>query len=233
MKAFNLLILCWLGLGIGPFHGSAAGLFTPTSSFTDIPDGVFINVSGYEMLQPMHSGQLTITPVPTLLAASGTFSQYVPPNTPSEPGDGYGMLASDRAPNPVGDLTLNFSTPVAAFGVTFFHLDATTLRRWGLHLPGLIRAYDGPNASGNFLGSVQSIGWIPSALGYNFDFVAVMSDSPNIQSVVIGGSTDPKGYGVDGYAYSLTPIPEPGVGSVLGVGLLGLVGVRQFRSRAG
>ncbi len=211
--------------------GATAAL-TTTSSFTAISEAVFVNGSGYGLLQPYTSGPLTITP--SFNFGSGTFSGYTPPGVPGEPGDGNGFVASLRAPSPHGDLTLNFSTAVAAFGATFIHLDATTLRRWGLHLPGTIRAYDGPDGSGNLLGSVNSAGWFASALGYNFDFVAVMSDSQNIQSVVIGGSVEPKGFGLDGYAYSLTPVPEPMAASLLllGLGLRALTcAKRQPRTR--
>jgi hypothetical protein len=189
-----------------------------TSSFTDIPDAVYVNGSGYGLL--LTTGDLTMTS--SSLYGSGTFTQYVPPGTASDPGDGSGYLASYRAPSPVGDITIDFSRPVAGFGVTFLHLSATTLARWGMHLPGLIRAYAGPNGTGDLLGSVTSTGWFPTARGYNFDFVAVMSTAVDIQSVVIGGALEPKGFAADAYAYSLTPVPEPSGAVLLSLGLVAL-----------
>ncbi|MEK7781370.1 MAG: hypothetical protein AAB370_07710 [Verrucomicrobiota bacterium] len=220
--------LSWLGILALSVNCAVAAL-TTTSSFTAISGGVFVNGAGYSLLQPYNSGPLTITP--SFNFGSGTFSGYTPPGVPGEPGDGNGFLASFRAPSPNGDLTLDFSTPVAAFGATFIHLDATTLRRWGLHLPGTIRAYDGPNGTGNLLGSVNSSGWFASSLGYNFDFVGVMSASQNIQSVVIGGSVEPKGFGLDGYAYSLTPVPEPMTASIICLGLTSVICLKRRHRR--
>lgn len=220
MKSPFNAFLCWFS-ALALFANCADAALTTTSSFTAIPDGVFVNGSGYSLLQPYTSGPLTISPNSTF--ASGTFSGYTPPGVPDEPGDGNGFLASYRAPSPYGDLTIDFSTPVAAFGATFIHLDATTLRRWGLHLPGTIRAYDGPYGTGNLLGSVNSSGWFATPRGYNFDFVAVMSAAQNIQSVVIGGAVEPKGFGLDGYAYSFTPVPEPMPGALIYLGLTTLI----------
>jgi len=209
------------------FDCGARAATIPTSSFTDIPAAVYVNGAGYSLLQPLTFGDLTFTSSATI--GSGTFTQYVPPGTASDPGDGFGYLASYRAPLAVGDVTINFSKPVAAFGVTFFHLDATTLIRWGLHLPGLIRAYDGPNGTGNLLGSVASSGWFPTTRGYNFDFVAVMSTAVDIKSVIIGGVREPKGFGADAYAFSLTPIPEPGGLAIFSLGLVTLCSRRWAR----
>lgn len=226
----NLVVNLKLVLVVVTFNCVARAATINTSSFTDIPDAVYVNGSGYSLLQPLTFGDLTVTSSAT--SGSGTFTGYVPPGTASDPGDGFGYLASYRAPSPVGDVTINFSKPVAAFGVTFFHLDATTLIRWGMHLPGLIRAYDGPNGTGNLLGAVASSGWFPTARGYNFDFVAVMSTAVDIQSVIIGGEREPKGFGADAYAFSFTPIPEPSGAAVFSLGMLGMWRLRSARRRA-
>lgn len=228
MKTAIFKPLSLLGALLGCVPQASAALVT-TSAFTDIPDAVLVDGPTSSLLQPQTFGGFTLTPSASY--GSGTFSQYVPPGSPSDPADGFGYLASYRAPSPVGDVTINFSAPVAAFGATFLHLSPTTLRRWGVDLPATIRAYDGPDGTGNLLGSVNSSGWFTTPLGYNFDFVAVLSTSQNISSVVIGGAAEPKGFGLDAYAYSFTPVPEPMSPGLLMVGLTSLIVLRGLHAR--
>jgi len=206
----------------------ADAVIPTTTSFTSIPNAVFVNVPGSSTLSPLTSGSVTITP--NLVDMSGSYVQFSTPGLASDPADGYGFTASTQAPWSVGDLTLNFNTPVAAFGVTFLHFEPTILAGWGMNLPASLQAFDGPNGTGNLLGSVTSSGFVGN-LQYNFDFVGLLSTSRNIRSVIIGGASAPKGYGVDGYAYSLTAVPEPSAASVLCLGLATLV--CAGRGRAG
>jgi hypothetical protein len=58
-----------------------------------------------------------------------------------------------------------------------------------------------------------------------------MSFSQNIRSVTIGGSVEPKGFGLDGYAYSFKPIPEPTVLPVICLGLTAWLCVKRHWQR--
>jgi hypothetical protein len=64
-------------LGVFALLSHAAGaVLNTTSSFTAIPEAVFVNGSGYGLLQPYTSGSLTITP--SFNYASGTLDGLLP-----------------------------------------------------------------------------------------------------------------------------------------------------------
>src|SRR5262249_34867560 len=103
-------------------------------------------------------------------------------------------------------LTLTFSQPVAAFGVTFMHYNTTYSGNQGQSSPAQIEVFD---SSSNLLGIVLSSGFL-NGLGTP-DFVALQSDAVDIATARISGTAATKAYAADTYALSLIPqsVPEP------------------------
>jgi|SRR5581483_1805842 len=205
------------------FHAAnSSGATVTTTSFTSISNAVFTDV-GSGAFTPITAGSVTITA--NRSGPTGGFLNWgwLTPRSPDDPGDGTGFWNATNYPAAVGPLTLNFSTTVAAFGVTFFLFPESAVPNAGLTSPALLKVYDGLNGTGNLLGSITTVGWLGTADG-NADFVAVWSDSRNIRSAVLSGAFG-QGYAVDGYGLSLTPavIPEPGILSLAALGVLGLL----------
>lgn len=92
----------------------------------------------------------------------------------------------------------------------------------------LIEAFSGSGGSGASLGS--DTGFISSASGFQFATVGVTA--PGIRSVrMIGGSaTFPNSVFYDNITV-ITAIPEPGFGTLLSLGLVGLITRRRHPSR--
>jgi|GEM_PF-6706152 len=199
-----------------------------TTRFQDISGAAFLDLPGSSVLGPLVSGPVTITP--DNLYMSGAFFNFTPSGNPADPSSGDGYAASLQGNWKAGPLTLTFSSPIAAFGATFVHFAPDhVFGMWGADQPATVSAYDGPNASGRLLGSVASLGWQGPGPA-SFDFVGLWSDSLNIRSVILSGTSGGKTFAVDGYGVSLTPIPEPGAMALLPMGLVCLL-FRRLRGR--
>jgi hypothetical protein len=197
------------------------GSLWSTTSFQDISGAEFLDLPGSSLLEPLVSGPVTVTP--DNLYMSGAFFNFTPSGNPADPSSGDGFAASLKGNWKAGPLTLNFSAPVAAFGLTFAHFAPDhVFGTWGAAQPATLFAYEGPNGSGRLLGSVASSGW-EGPWSASFDFVGLWSDSLNIRSVILSGTSEGKTFAVDGYGLSLTPIPEPGTIVFIGLGLAWLV----------
>ena len=194
------------------------------TNFTQISNRTFADLSSGNLLTPISLGGVLISPNPSLV--SGGFSLFAM-GSPADPGSGDGYTVCICAGISVSSFTLNFSSPLAAFGVTFHHFFPN--QGVGNELPALLQVFDGPNGSGNLLGSIMSVGWLGGANG-NADFVAIWSNSVNIRSAVLTG-TDPntRGFAVDGYGVSQTPIPEPATLLLISTGLVGVVAATYKR----
>jgi hypothetical protein len=188
--------LLWLALAFTLRAGT-----TTVTSFTEIANARFVNVgTGIYPPPAISIDSLRITPLPP--EAGALFGDFVgfQAGTTNDPGDGSGAAFAFQ------NYTINFSSPLAAFGSTFYHLQTGADN--GMAFPALLSVYDGPNGSGHLIGSVTSSGYLEPGAG-NADFVGVWSDSINIRSAVMVGTSQYRGFQVDGYGLSFTPIPEP------------------------
>ena len=185
----------------GHHHDDQNATITTTTQFTTIAGGAFIDLPASSFLTPVTSGTVTIT---ASNDANGSFFNF-PVGTADAPGSGNGFLDFNRAPFVGSPLTLNFSTPVAAFGVSFMQM-APSIDGANFSSPAVLKVFDAPNGTGNLLGSVTSAGFVPagSSLGQQ-SFVAVLSSAQNIRSAVLVGTGPNLGFAVDGYAVSVTP----------------------------
>lgn len=185
----------------GDQHDDQATI-TTTTQFTAIQGATFIDLPASSFLTPVTSGTVTIT---ASNDADGSFFNF-PVGTPDAPGSGDGFLAFNHDAFVVAPLTLNFSTPVAAFGVSFMHM-APSIENGVFSSPAVLKVFDGPNGTGNLLGTVTSSGFVPTTTGTlgEHSFVAVLSSARNIRSAVLEGTGPTLGFAVDGYAVSLTP----------------------------
>jgi hypothetical protein len=219
LRISRFMTVFGLVLAAGAVAADAVPPATTTTRFTTIRDAVFIDLGGTSELGPLVSGPVTITP--DVVYASGSFVD-LPAGTPDDPGEGDGFFNSTEASWAVGSMTLDFDTPVAAFGATFMHFPTWFLGELGMSQPAVLQAFDGQNGSGDLVGSVTSSGWVGGISG-DLDFVGIWSSALNIRSVVLSGAAAPKGYAVDGYALSLTPVPEPRSIALLAFGSLVLL----------
>lgn len=183
-------------------HDDGGAVITTTTQFTAIAGGVFIDLPASSFLTPVTAGGVTIT---ASNDADGSFFNFTA-GTPDAPGSGDGFLDfnHDLFTN-VSPLTLNFSTPVAAFGVSFMQM-APTIDGGNFSAPAVLKVFDGPNGTGNLLGTVTSSGFDPAInpSGHQ-SFVAVQSNTADIRSAVLVGTGPNLGFAVDGYAVSVTP----------------------------
>jgi hypothetical protein len=174
---------------------------TTTTQFTTIASGVFIDLPASSFLTPVTAGTVTIT---ASNDADGSFFNFTP-GTPDAPGSGDGFLDFNHDAFNVSPLVLNFSTPVAAFGVSFMQM-SPTIEGGNFSSPAVLKVYDGANGTGNLLGSVTSSGFVPTTNPNGHQsFVAIESSVANIRSAVLVGTGPNLGFAVDGYAVSVTP----------------------------
>lgn len=199
------------------------------TDFRQITGAVFVDLPASNSLPPLPVDSVIITPDQSLVV--GSFAGFAA-GDPANPGSGDGYISCNCFGVPLTSVTLNFSSPVAAFGVTFTLFDPS--RGFGNNFPALLQVFDGPNGTGNLLGSVMTVGWLGGING-NADFVAIWSDSLNIRSAVLTG-IDPntRGFFVDGYGLSQTPVPEPITLVLLSTGLAAIgVATRKRRLARG
>lgn len=186
-------------------HHDDQGVITTTTLFTSIAGATFIDLPASSFLTPVTAQGVTIT---ASNDADGSFFNFTA-GTPDAPGSGDGFLDFNNADfSNVSPLTLNFSQPVAAFGVSFMQL-APSIDGGNFSDPAVLKVYDGPNGTGHLLGTVTSSGFVagvnPLNPNGNQSFVAVLSSKANIESAVLVGTGPNLGFAVDGYALSVTP----------------------------
>lgn len=199
--------LSWVAVCLFLILDSVQASTVTTSNFTDITDGIFIDLPGSNAVNPITVASVTITTIPSRLVGI-----YLGPawahGDAEDPADGKGYIAYR--------VIVNFSLPVAAFGATFSNITVSE--------PAILKVYDGLNGSGNLLGSIMSVPVNPPWTTTNNpnDFIAVRSDNQNILSAILIGTGTDKGIAVDGYGLSLTPIPEPSTFLLVAMGILSL-----------
>ncbi|HEY2910784.1 MAG TPA: hypothetical protein VGI99_11085 [Gemmataceae bacterium] len=188
--------------GGGGRHHDDPGAVTTTTQFTAIANATFIDLPASSFLTPVSAAGVTII---ASNDADGSFFNF-PVGTADAPGSGDGFINfnHDLFTN-VSPLTLNFSAPVASFGVSFLQMPPSS-EGGAFSTPDVLKVYDGANGTGNLLGTVTSSGFLPAGdpTGQH-SFVAVLSSSANIHSAVLVGTGPTLGFAVDGYALSVTP----------------------------
>ena len=227
---------------------SAASIIT-IDNYTELRDGYLVENYGYLNFYIDSDGrryysQQPVPPGDPLLIFSMTFSTLDPDigfsawprGTPDDPGDGsgYGYYYP---------LIVNFSAPLAAFGASFFHMFP---QNWDVNFtdPATLTVFDGPNGTGNSLGSISSSGYQGTCTqscspDSTTDFVGIWSDELNIRSAVLNGTgvfqdeiLYGQGFAVDEYAISFTPVPISPTTWLFGSGLLGLIGIARRKKAA-
>ena len=214
----SLLGLMWL-LTHGGILNAA---MIEVTGFTQITGARFYDAPSGNALTPVTMGGVVITPQVTLLNES--FGGVNAPQYGLDvPGNGAGFGSDSTGFGGVTPLMLNFSQPVAAFGATFVHFENIAIDP-SFMSPVSIQLFSGLNRTGTLLGTV-----IDSSEGVTLqgpavaDFRGLWSDSPQIRSAEISATSRPSGgFQVDGYAISVTPIPEPFTLVLVGGGLIGL-----------
>ena len=216
--AFVFLSWAHLGLLVCMFcpESSKADLIL-VDDYTRIAGRSFLDLpTSSDVLAPWTIDDLTITA--THVGNFGFFAWATVSVTPSDPGSGAGFIKW----SPV---TLDFSTPLAAFGVTF--------NRWTASYPATLEVFDGEGGAGNLLGSISCAPYSYPVSQDNppQDFVGLWSSTANIRSAVMYGSGPENEFHVDGYGFSFTPAPEPGIIALSICGLASF-GLRRRRTES-
>src|SRR4051812_42795370 len=93
----------------------------PVTGFTQISGASFYDAPSGNVVFPQTIEGVTVTPNPSFLNVS--FASFTAPqHGPDVPGDGAGFGSISSGAFGVTPLVLDFSQPVAAFGVTFLHV---------------------------------------------------------------------------------------------------------------
>jgi len=189
-----------------------------TSNFLDIRGAVFAPFPPHAPLTQVTIGPITI-PIPR-----GSFSIGVPAyfvGDPNNPAGRSGIGFFDETSPAVFEL----SEPSAGIGVTFEHVSALS--------PATLKAYDGPNATGNLIGMITSVPVPPpwSVENRPIDFVAVWTDVRKIRSFSIEGTDERREVAILGLAATIISVPEPSSFVLALCGLVGFATRRALRMR--
>jgi hypothetical protein len=179
--------------------GRADAMTVPIDDFTLIENATFINVNGGKGDTSASGGGVTITGTPSNAGVILLGSSAGP--TPSDPGDGEGWTSTPLVPD--NSVVLDFDIPIAAFGVSFLHALLSPPFS-PLDSPATLEVFDMQGGAGTLIGRINSSG---VEIGERVDFVGIWNSEATIRSAVLSGSSG--FFAVDGYAVSLTPVPEP------------------------
>lgn len=201
------------------------------TNFTQIPNAKFIDIPETYKLDPVAYKSLSI--IADRSFATGAFSKFLlgkpNPAIPSH-GDGYWANENGTGGNfDVKAITLNFSLPLEAFGVTFIHMPEEYVG--GNKYPAFLQVFDGPNGSGNLIGSITSSGLLTQSPVSTPSFVAILSDKICIQSAILTGTGPTHGFAVDGYAVydGILPVSNVPIPASIWLFVSGLIGILGFR----
>lgn len=175
----------------------ASGQHT-TTLFTDIPDAVFLDIATDDSGAPFGpfiistgNGPVTTTSADEFGSAPAFFGFFnyndspvfqLPRDPTIDPGDYHGYLRNITPSG--GHVVLNFDTPLSGFGLTF------VVQRFfnTPDQPDTIYAYDGPDATGNLIATVTTVGAPATNFKAQIDFVGLYVDGPpTIRSAFVAG----------------------------------------------
>ncbi len=215
-----------VGLAGSLIAGSAsAGGVVSTTSFADLPGGVFLNVNqgsptptgpfGPFAFPTGAGAPVVATLVGTAMSCPENIGSFfdvltVSNNPATDPGDGFGRAMLNDVDCPDQSITLDFSEPVRAVGVTFMHWSCGFLAQGNR----TIIAFDGPGGAGAVVGTASTQGFAFSCFNTWLDFVGVISESANIRSMKI--LSDASWTAIDGLAISPGEAAQPCPGDANG-----------------
>jgi hypothetical protein len=187
----------------GVLNGSVIGI----TGFTEIMGASVYDAPSSNRLAVVAIGSVTATPNLMLLNESFT-GVRAPQYGPDVPGNGAGFGSDFTGFGGARSLTLDFSQTVAAFGATFVHFQNIPDDP-SFTFPVTIRVFGGRDGKGTLLGTVTDSAGGVTLQGPAFaDFRGLWSTDLNISSAVISGTSPTGGFQVDGFAISITPMPE-------------------------
>jgi hypothetical protein len=188
-----------------------------TSNFLDIRGAVFAPFP-YLPFAYVSVGSIDVLKPPGSYSIGAPVYFTGDPNNPAGR-SGFGFL-DEKSP-----AVFNLSEPAAGFGVTFEHGIASS--------PAMLKAYDGPNATGNLIGMITSVPVPPpwSVENRPIDFVAVWTDVRKIRSFSIEGTDERREVAILGLAATIISVPEPSSFVLALCGLVGFATRRALRMR--
>jgi hypothetical protein len=218
-RALSLVGLTWLFI----YSGLLQAAVMEVTGFTQVTGATFYNAPANNALTPVTIEGVVVTPQAKRLNESfgGVNS---PQFGPDVPGNGAGFGSDSTGFGGATSLMLDFSKPVAAFGVTFVQ-SQNTADDPSFTYPVAMQVFAGLDCTGAMLGTIiDSTGSMAHQSGAFADFRGLWSDHLDIRSAVISATSQLNaGFQVDGFAISLTtPAPEPLTFVLVGTALIGL-----------
>lgn len=213
-----------------------------TTLFTDIPGAVFVDIATDSsntpfgpFIIPVEDEVVTITSSDQAGSSPAYFGffnyddspfYHLPYDQTVDPGDYHGYM---RSITPfVRHVVLDFDTPLTGFGLTF------VIQRFfnAPDAPDTIYAYDGPDATGNQIASVTTVGAPATNFKAQVDFVGIYVDGPPIiRSVLVAGGPLADDYSelrITGIAVAIAQQTPPCVADINVDGQLNFFDVQAF-----